>query len=127
MDVIVVDTSVLIDHLRGHKTATLRMTQAAEEGHELCASVVSKIELLWNMCAVEKRRTRTLMRALTWLPLTDTIAEQAGQLARQYRSSYSNIDLADYVIGATAARHDAALWTRNIKHFPMFEGLEAPY
>lgn len=98
-----------------------------EEGRELCASVVTKIELLWNMRAAEKRRVRKLIDALTWLSTTEEIAEAAGNLARQYRASHANIDLADYVIGATAAYYDAALWTLNLKHFPMFDDLEAPY
>lgn len=127
MGVIVVDTSVLIDHLRGHAPATRRMQQAAKGGDELCASVVTRVELLWNMRADEKRDVRALFAATTWLPVTELIAEQAGTTARTYRSSHGSIDLADYLIAATATVHDAALWTRNLKHFPMFGGLAAPY
>ncbi|GAA1097327.1 hypothetical protein GCM10009648_40710 [Tsukamurella spumae] len=48
-------------------------------------------------------------------------------LARRYRASHSGIDIADYLIAATATAAGAELWTRNIKHFPMFERLESPY
>ena len=31
------------------------------------------------------------------------------------------------LIAATATVSGAELWTRNVKHFPMFESLAAPY
>lgn len=127
MDLIVVDTSVLVDHLRNRREASERLDKAAEVGIALCASVVTKVELLWGMRAPEKRSVRSLIDALTWLPVTDEIAERAGRLARRYRASHSNVDLADYVIGATALASGADLWTRNVKHFPMFEDLQPPY
>ena len=34
---------------------------------------------------------------------------------------------ADLAIAATVIAFDARLMTRNVKHFPMFEGLSAPY
>jgi predicted nucleic acid-binding protein len=127
MDMIVVDTSVLVDHLRNHPEATGRLDKAAEVGIGLCGSVVTKVELIWGMRAPEKRSVRALLDTLTWLPVTDAIAERAGRLARRYRASHSNVDLADYVIGATALESGAALWTRNVKHFPMFDDLQPPY
>jgi hypothetical protein len=126
MDVIIADTSVLVDHLRNHPEATRQLGEATK-AHELCASVVTKVELLWGMRAPEKRSVRSLIDALTWLPVTDAIAERAGRMARRYRASHSNIDLADYVIGATAVECGGSLWTRNVKHYPMFPELKPPY
>lgn len=33
----------------------------------------------------------------------------------------------DYLIGATAERHEAALATRNVRHFPRFAELRPPW
>lgn len=55
------------------------------------------------------------------------LADAAGTLARGYVRSHPGIDMVDYVVAATAMRLDADLWTKNIKHFPMFAGLAAPY
>ena len=41
--------------------------------------------------------------------------------------SHPGVDPVDYVIAAMAERLDARLWTRNVRHFPMFAGLESPY
>lgn len=127
MAVIVVDTSVLVDHLRREPAATAALGQANEAGHDVCASVVTKIELLWNMRAPEKRSVRTLIDALEWLPVSGPVAERAGALARRFRASHSGIDLADYVIAATVLETRGELWTTNVRHFPMFAELAAPY
>ena len=59
--------------------------------------------------------------------MTEPIAEEAGLLARRYRRSHGAIDVVDYVVAASAQVHDAEVWTLNVKHFPMVEGLRAPY
>lgn len=125
--VIVVDTSVLIDHLRRRTSATEALEEANAAGHDLSASVVTKIELLWNMRAPENRSVRALIDALDWLPVSDPVAERAGELARRHRASHSGIDMADYIIAATVIDVGAELWTTNLRHYPMFADLAAPY
>jgi predicted nucleic acid-binding protein len=48
-------------------------------------------------------------------------------LARIYRRSHAGVDLADFLIAASAQELDARLVTRNGKHFPMIPDLEPPY
>lgn len=124
---ILVDTSVFVDHLRGQAMATKTLGSTVCAGDRVSASVLTKVELLWATRADEKRAVRDLLDAVDWLPVTDAIAEHAGALARRFRASHRGIDVADYVIGATAAVHEARLWTCNVRHFPMFEDLEPPY
>ncbi len=54
------------------------------------------------------------------------IAERAGVYLRQFRKSH-HLDMADILIAATASHHNLPLATLNLKHFPMFPHLEAPY
>jgi predicted nucleic acid-binding protein len=68
-----------------------------------------------------------LFDGLVLLPVTDAVARRAGRQLRQFRSSHSGIDLADYLIGATAEEEGASLVTLNVKHFPMFNGLRPPW
>jgi predicted nucleic acid-binding protein len=124
---IVVDTSVLIDHLRGDERAHRTLRAAADEGERLVASVVTKVEILAGMRTDEEPSTRRLMRVLDWIPVDDVIAEQAGQLANRYLPSHPGVDPVDYIIAATTRTLDAALWTRNVEHFPMIVGLTPPY
>ena len=124
---VVVDTSVLIDHLRGDERAHRMLRAAADDGERLVASVVTKVEILAGMRPDEEPSTRRLMRVLDWIPVDDVIAEQAGQLANRYLRSHPGVDPVDYIIAATTRTLDAALWTRNVKHFPMIGGLTPPY
>lgn len=124
---IVVDTSVLIDHLRGSEPARAALRGAVESGETLAASVLTKVEVLAGMRPEEEPATRRLLDALDWIDVDGALAEDAGHLANRYLPSHPGVDPVDYVIAATATRLGAELWTRNLKHFPMFPGLRAPY
>lgn len=127
MALIVVDTSILIDHLRGNDEARQALRAATLRGDDTVASVLTKVELLAGMRSHERASVRSLMGALAWIDLTDAVAEQAGALARRYARSHQGVEVVDFVIAATAQELNADLWTRNIRHFPMFRGLRAPY
>ncbi len=124
---IVVDTSVLIDHLRGDERARLAIRQAIEERELMAASVLTKVELVAGMRPDEERATRGLLETFEWVEVDDELAERAGQYANRYRRSYPSVDPVDYVIAATAERLGAELWTVNFRHFPMFPELTTPY
>ncbi len=124
---ILVDTSVLIDHLRGDEAAQRALVGAVEQGERLACSVVTKVEVLAGMRPGEEPATRRLLDALDWIDVDDGIAERAGAMANRYLRSHPGVDPIDFIIAATAEQHDAALWTRNIKHFPMFADLRSPY
>jgi len=79
------------------------------------------------MRSPERAAVRGLFAALDWIAVTEEIADQAGRLARRYRASHGSVDVIDYLIAATAQEFGADLWTRNVRHFPMFAGLAAPY
>jgi hypothetical protein len=125
--VVLVDTSVLIDNLRHDPAASAALVGFARNGGRLAASVVTKVELLAGMRSHERRETRALMDQIIWISVLGPIAEKAGQYARKYRASHRNIDVGDYMIAATADHFELELWTRNVKHFPMFPNLKAPY
>jgi predicted nucleic acid-binding protein len=124
---VVVDTSVLIDQLRGDSRAHAVLQRAAEREERITASVLTRVEVLAGLRPAEETATRSLLDRLEWIEVDEELAEQAGQLANRYLRSYPGVDPVDYVIAATARRLDADLWTRNVKHFPMFEGLTSPY
>jgi predicted nucleic acid-binding protein len=122
----VVDTSILIDVLRGDAAALTALRDARQTG-PLHASEVTRLEVLAGMRPREEAATRTLFDALTWHPLDAQIAELAGDLARRWLPAHRGIDSADLAIAATVVALDARLSTRNVTHFPMFDGLSAPY
>jgi hypothetical protein len=125
---LVLDTSVLIDHLRGRpeKAADLVPTALAR-GDELWSSEVVRAELLAGMRSEEDSATRQLIELISWVGVDGPLAEAAGALGRRYLRSHQGIEISDLLVAALAQRLDAELRTRNVKHYPMFEGLRPPY
>jgi predicted nucleic acid-binding protein len=123
---VVVDTSVLIDVLRGRPEATQVLREARIAG-PIHASEVTRLEVLAGMRPAEETATREFFGAFVWHPLDESIAEIAGELGRRWLPAHSGIDAADLIIAATAVALDAELLTLNVKHFPMFSGLTAPF
>ncbi|WP_022886818.1 type II toxin-antitoxin system VapC family toxin [Glaciibacter superstes] len=121
-----VDTSVLIDYLRGHRGAaeTLERERLAAPLH---SSEMTRLEVLAGMRAGEEKATRLLLSTLVWHLVDADVAEEAGALGRRWLPSRRGIDGADLAIAATTIRTGARLLTLNVKHFPMFPGLRAPY
>ena len=123
---VLVDTSVLIDYLRGDVRAAA-VLERSRESAPLHASEITRLEVLAGMRPAEEPATRSLLSTLVWHPVDTEVAEEAGALGRRWLSSHHGVDAADLAIAATAIRVGADLLTRNVRHFPMFPGLHAPY
>lgn len=123
---VVVDTSVLIDFLRGDPRAARCLYREREES-ALHASEITRLEVLAGMRPAEETATRLLLSTLIWHPVDAVVAEEAGALGREWLPSHHNIDGADLAIAATAICTGSRLVTRNTRHFPMFAGLQPPY
>jgi predicted nucleic acid-binding protein len=121
---VVLDTSVLIDHLRASPEATEYLAQLEER--PVC-SEISRIEVLQGLRSAERRAADRLFALIAWVPVNSAIAGRAGELGREWRRSHPGIGVADLAIAATTEQLGGALATRNVKHFPMFKGLRAPY
>ncbi|HEY3218721.1 MAG TPA: type II toxin-antitoxin system VapC family toxin [Candidatus Limnocylindria bacterium] len=124
----VLDTSVLIDHLRGApRAATELIPRALDRGDEVWSSHIVRAELLAGMRADEEAATRELIRLISWVEVDESLAEAAGALGRRFLRSHPGIEVADLIVAALAESLDAQLKTTNVKHYPMFAGLKSPY
>jgi predicted nucleic acid-binding protein len=121
---IVFDTSILIDVLRGDAAALHYVRRVTDVP---TCSEVTRIEVTRGLRRSERTRAEQLFRTLRWLPLDEPIARRAGELGRRWDRHRPGISLADLVVAATAEQVDAELATANVRHFPMFEGLQPPY
>ena len=124
MSGVLIDTTVVIDLLRGYGPAhdyVLRLDAVP------AASEITRIEVLRGVRSGERRQTERLLSTFQWFPVDEAIARRAGDLGRRTRASHRGLATADLVIAATALEHGLALATLNVRHFPMFEVLEPPY
>lgn len=120
------DTTVAIDHLRRVPRAVELVEELAERG-DLAASELVRYELLAGARIDELETIELFCAALEWVPVNRRVARVGGELARHFHASHSGIEDVDYLIAATALILDAELLTTNVKHFPMFDGLEPAY
>ena len=121
---VVLDTSVLVDHLRASVPATEYL--AGLDDRPSC-SEISRIEVIQGLRSAERGAAERLFALIAWVPVSEAVARRAGELGRQWRRSHSGIGVADLAIAATTEEIGAVLATRNLKHFPMFEHLRSPY
>jgi predicted nucleic acid-binding protein len=123
---VLVDTSVIIDYLRGHHGAE-RVLEDARSGAPLHASEMTRLEVLAGMRTNEEGGTRALLSIFIWHPVDALISERAGELGRRWLPSHHSIDSADLAIAATVIVAGCELLTCNVRHFPMFRDLRKPY
>ena len=123
---ILVDSDVLIAHLRGVAVARDWLVGARNDG-PLAISAVSIVELFDGMRTVERREVWRLLASFRVEPATEMVARRAGDMMRRYRRSHNRIGLGDDLIAATADVQGLELATLNVRHFPMFEGLQPPF
>jgi predicted nucleic acid-binding protein len=115
--VIVADTDVLIDALRGREPARGRIA-AAIAGGELATTAVTLFELLSSAEEVGERDSMgRLLAALAILPFDAAAGEAAATARRTLSAAGQGIGMADYQIAGICLARAAPLLTRNRKHF----------
>ncbi|MGL5817166.1 MAG: type II toxin-antitoxin system VapC family toxin [Phycicoccus sp.] len=124
---ILVDSDVLIAHLRGVAAARDWLIDARRTTGPLATSVVSVAEIVGGMRSGERRDVTRLLDSLQPLAVDRPVAWRAGELRRRYRRSHASIGVADYLVAATAEVHGCDVATLNVKHFPMIRGLEPAF
>jgi predicted nucleic acid-binding protein len=121
---LVFDTSVLIDILRADPAATAYVQGVSDV--PVC-SELTRVEVVRGLRSAERARAEQLFQALRWIPVDEPIARRAGELGRRWDRHRPGVSVADLVVAATAEQLAAELATTNVRHFPMFQGLRAPY
>ncbi len=120
----VVDTCLLVDHLRSVAGATAELDRALASGRRVTGSVLTRTELRRGARPHELAAIETVEILLDWVPVDHAIATVAADLAARYGEDF---DTVSYVIAATALRLGADLLTRDVRDFPMFAELPAAY
>ncbi|HKK27510.1 MAG TPA: type II toxin-antitoxin system VapC family toxin [Gemmatimonadota bacterium] len=120
---IVVDSDVLIDALRGRPDAARRLDLELQTG-ALATTSVSAFELRSGVRSGEAAgKVETLLAALTVLPFDEEAAEKAADVRRTLESEGEGIGMADYMIAGICLTRSGLLLTRNREHFGRVPGL----
>jgi predicted nucleic acid-binding protein len=114
---IVADTDVLIDALRGRQPVSGRIAAAIKSG-SLATTAVTVFELLSGATqAPERTKVEHLLAPLVILPFDDRAGLAAAEARRTMEAKGSGIGMADYLIAGICLSRGATLFTRNREHF----------
>lgn len=120
---IVVDSDVLIDALRGREPSATRI-RTGLDASDLATTTISTFELLSGAPTRRIReRVERLLAGLSILPFDADAAEAAAAARRELERQGRPIGMADYLIAGICLARSAALLTRNRAHFARVPGL----
>lgn len=107
---LLVDSDVLVDHLRG-------ISRFRAGRNRVLYSIITRCELFAGRPS-EEETVRRLLASFSEIGIDRTIAEAAGRIRRE-----AAIPLPDAVIAASALELGATIVTRNRRHFERVRGL----
>lgn len=117
-----IDTNIIIDHLRSDKKATdfIENIQAGKISGII--SVITECELLSSSKISEEKKKQIgrLLDIIPKLSVTSKIARKAGG----FRSKYQTLEIGDALIAANCYYAGAILVTRNLKHFQIIKEIK---
>jgi predicted nucleic acid-binding protein len=116
---ILLDSSVIFDHLNGRAGRTEYLDRLIDEGHVLACCPVNITEVYAGIRAGEEEKTRAFLDSLEFFPVTAEVARAAGLLRRDWRRKGQTLSYSDVTIAAVALANRLPLLTDNRKHFPV--------
>ena len=117
---LLLDSTVLIDALRGRPAAT-RLAALRQTGTEPWACVISVEEIWRGLRPGEETVARRLFNGLRLAPLGVSEGMRAGAWRQAFARRGVTLHQADCLVAAAAAAVNAAVATANVDDFPMTE------
>lgn len=120
----IADSDVLIDFLRGRGPWAGRIRLEIKTGH-LATTAINSFELLSGAkTPADKDKVSRLLDALTVLGVSSEASERAAEARLLLEKDGQGIGMADYLIAGVCLAADGVLLTRNLDHFERVPGLK---
>jgi tRNA(fMet)-specific endonuclease VapC len=120
---VLIDTSILIDHLRRTKKDRTTFYLAARR-YECVVSAITEFEFRAGSTVTNHEFVAALLALTPVLPLDSACVSAAVTIYRDLRASNQLIALPDLLIAATAVAHQLPLLTLNLSHFERIGSLK---
>jgi predicted nucleic acid-binding protein len=118
---LLLDTSVILDHLNDRNDRSELLGKLLDAGHSLACCSINITEVYAGLRPGEEAHTKEFLGALEFFPITPAIAERAGLLRRDWKQKGHTLSVTDVTIAAVALGYNLPLLTDNTRHFPMPE------
>jgi len=127
MKKVILDTSVIIDHVRGKDKTLIKLLQLQQEKKvEILVPVLVIFEFYSGLSLKNKEifnKTEELFSRFKIVELSPEVAKLAAEINRK-KKLYKKIGAVDILIAAMAKYYSATLATKNTKDFQLIPGLK---
>lgn len=113
---LLIDTSVLIDHLRKAKKDQTVLYRAAGR-HACLISTITEFEFVVGCTPKNRQFVEDVLAGLSVIPFDSSCVRQAAEIYRTLKATNQLIALPDLFIVATAIAYNLPLLTFNRNHF----------
>lgn len=122
MAIVIADTDVLIDYLKGAGACDKVFKYIASS--QLSTTAISSFEL-WVGAHTkrEKSAVESLLASIPILDVSEAAAKKAAMIHQALLKSGETIGMADSLIAGVCHEVNAALLTNNVKHFSLVDNL----
>lgn len=113
------DTNILIEHLRGKKPAVNFIAELVRHGHRLGVCCINVAELYSGLSHEQAVQAEKLINALDYYEATADSARQAGVYRYEFARQGISLSVTDTLVAAIAKASDAIVVTANVRDYPM--------
>lgn len=113
------DTTVIIDYLRGKKEKVELVKKLVFKGAALGCCAINITEVYAGMKEKERTVTEEFLDSLEYYEISKEIAKKAGEYKRFYQKKGTTLSLSDVTIAAVAIYKNLILLTDNPKDYPL--------
>ena len=113
------DSSFLIDYLRGNQAAISRFREMFENGDQILVNAIAVCEVATGSRPGEEGDLMAMLEPLEFVQPGPETALQAGRWRDVARRAGSTLSLPDALIAAAADAMDAIVVTRNLRDFAL--------
>ncbi|MBA2717956.1 MAG: PIN domain-containing protein [Chloroflexi bacterium] len=116
---LVLDSTFLIDHLRGEDEAVDELASIFENGDEPIVTEVIVCEVRAGLLPDAERHLVALLEPMDFVQPDPATAMRAGRWRAELRARGRTLSLADSLIAAAADSMGATVLTRNVRDFSL--------
>lgn len=113
------DTTVIVDYLRGRRSVIELLTSLGQAGHRLGICCVSIAETYAGLHPQDRAKADLLIHGLEVYNISSEAAKIAGGLRYDFARRGVTLHITDALIASVAIEEKATLITANLKDFPM--------
>lgn len=122
-NIILVDTSILIDYFRKTDKANSKLIALFDQGYDFTISAITHYEIYSGATLAQLSFWTNLLVKTNVLALDGAVAQAAVDINNVLKRKRKQIAMADLFIAATSISYNLSLATLNVKHFDRIDRL----